>query len=131
MSAEHIDHRRRKDVDLPIDVKVARVVLADLGTESLHDLVLVEILADPSEFFVAEVATLALLAHVVDVLAGPLVRSDESIVAVDRGGNTRPNGLAVVAVLNQALAARKGIIHGLALAFVEDSRPATDTITTG
>ncbi|GJC86760.1 hypothetical protein ColLi_09599 [Colletotrichum liriopes] len=112
--------------EVAVDVEVAAVVAVDLGTEGILDLILVEVLADPAKSRVAEVAAvLALAADVVDVLAGALVGADEGVVAVDAGGNARPDTAGVVAVLDQALAAGESVVHGLAFALVEDSGVAT------
>ena len=61
-------------------------------------------------------------------LTGSLVRTDECIVAVDACRNTRPNAFAIVAVLDQALAAGESVVHSLTFTFVENSRvPALST----
>lgn len=118
--------------EVAVDVKVAAVVAVDLSTEGLLDLILVEVLADPAKGRVAEVAAvLALATDVVDVLAGALVRADEGVVAVDAGGNARPDAARVVAVLDQALATGKSVVHGLALALIENSLVATLTASHG
>jgi len=74
--------------EVSVNVEVARVVLADLGTESLHDLRSVEVLADPVELIVAQAVAAALLGDVVRVAASLLVRTDHGVVAVDGGRNT-------------------------------------------
>lgn len=108
-----------------IDIEVAAIVGRDLGAEGLHDLLVVQVAADPAELGVAQVAAvLALAADVVDVLARALVGSQERVVAVDGGRHAGPDALAVVAALDQRLAAREGVVHGLAFAFVEDGGPA-------
>ena len=56
-----------------------------------------------------------------------MIWADQSIVAVNACWNARPNALAIVAVLDQALAARKSILHSLAFALIKDSRPSTFT----
>jgi len=118
-------HPVASEEEVPVDVKVARVVLADLGAESLHDLGSVEVLADPVELIVAETIAAALLCDVVRVAASLLIRTDHGVVAVDGGRNTRPDALAVVAALNQAQATRQGVVHSLALLRVKDSRGTT------
>lgn len=118
-------HPVASEEEVSVDVKVARVVLADLGTESLHDLRSVEVLADPVELIVAEAVAAALLCDVVRVAASLLVRTDHGVVAVDGGRNTRPDALTVVAALDQAQATRQSIVHGLALLRVKDSRRTT------
>lgn len=115
--------------EVAVDVEVAAVILAHLSTEGLHDVGLVEVGTDPVELLVAQVAALALLANIVDVLASALVRTNHGVVTVDGGRDARPDTLAVVAVLDQALATREGVVHGLALALIKNSGPAT--VTTG
>lgn len=111
--------------EVSVDVKVAGVVLADLGAESLHDLGSVEVLADPVKLIVAKTVAAALLGNVVRVAASLLVRTNHGIVTVDGGGNTRPDALAVVTALNQAQATGQGVVHSLALLGIKDSRRAT------
>ena len=113
--------------EVAVDVHVARVVLADLGTKSLHDIGAVQVLLDPLKLVVAEIAARALGADVVRVLTSALVRTDHGVVAVNASGHARPDALAVVARLNELLAARKRVVHGLALLLVENSGPATVT----
>ncbi len=67
----------------------------------------------------------ARLADIIDVLASALVRSNHSVVTVDGGRHARPDRLRFVAVLNEAGTARVGIVHGLALALIQDGGPAT------
>ena len=112
--------------EVAVDVKVAAVVAGNFSAESIHDILLVEVLADPAQGAVAEVAAiLALSTDIVDVLAGSLIRANESIVTVDRGGDTAPHTSAVIAVLNEALATRERVIHALALGLVQDGGVAT------
>lgn len=112
--------------EVAVDVKVAAVVAVDLGAEGLLDGILVQVVGDPAKSRVTQVAAvLALATDVVDVLSGALVRADEGVVAVDAGGDARPDAARIVAVIDQALAAGKSIVHGLALALVENSRVAT------
>lgn len=114
--------------EVAVDVEVARFIAGNLSTESLDNLGLVEVLADVAESGVAEVTLiLALATDIVDVLTGPLVRAENGVVAVNRSRNARPDTLAVVAVLDQGLAARESIVHGLASGFVNDAGPATIT----
>ena len=54
-----------------------------------------------------------------------MVGTNESIVAVDTRGDTRPDTFAIVTVLDQTLAAGKCVIHRLAFAFVKNSRVST------
>ena len=111
--------------EVAVDVEVAAVVGVDLCANGLHDLLLVEVRGDPVNLVIAEVVVTAGSADVVDVLASALIRANHGVVAVDGGGHTAPNRLGSVAVLNEAGAARVGIVHGLALALVKNSRPAT------
>lgn len=116
--------------EVAVDVKVARVVAIDLSANSLNDLGLVQVVADVAHGRVAEVgAILALTTNVVDVLSGALVRGKEGVVTVDGGRDTNPSALRTVARLNHGLAARKGVVHGLAGALVQDSW--VTTVTTG
>ena len=108
--------------EVSVDVKVARIVAADFGSERLHDIFSVKILGDIAEGRVTEVVgILALSADVIYVLAGSLVWTNHSIVAVDACWDTRPNALAVIAALDETLAARKSIVHSLTLARIENS----------
>lgn len=114
--------------EVAVDVEVARVVRRDLSAKCVDHILLVEVLGDPAQRAVAEVGgVLALTADVVDVLAGALVGPDERVVAVDAGGHAGPHALALVAVLDQGLAAGEGVVHSLAFAVVENSRPAAVT----
>ena len=116
--------------EVTVDVKVARVVRRDLDTKFGLYLLLVEEFRDPSERRVAQVrAIFALAAHVVDVLSSALVGAHHRVVTVDAGRDAGPDTLALVAAFNQRLAACKGVVHSLALAFLENSWPAA--ITTG
>jgi len=105
----------------------------------LLDFFLVKIFANIAKCRIAEVAGVFALAtdiiHVLErgsvtapkggrrftYLASLLVGTNESIIAVNTRRDTRPDALAIVAVLDQTLAARKCIIHGLTFAFVENS----------
>ena len=112
--------------EVAVDVHVAAVIAVDLNTKSGLNIVLVEVLRDPAESRVAEVATvLAVATDVVDVAASALVRTHHGVVAVDAGGNARPDAAGLVASLDEVLASRKGVVHGLALALVQDRGVAT------
>lgn len=112
--------------EVTVNIKVARIVGRNLDTKRLHNVLLVQVLRSPSESRIAEVRIiLALSADIVDVLAGTLVRTDHSVIAVDGGWDTRPDGLRLITLLDQRLAARKRVIHGLALRLCENSRVAT------
>lgn len=120
-------HPVATEKEVAVDVEVARLVVADLGTDGLHDLLLVEVALYPIKLVVAEAVATTRLADIIDVLAGALVRADHSVVAVDGGRHTAPDRLGVVAVLDQAKAARKSVVHGPAGALVQDSGPTTLT----
>ena len=112
--------------EVSVDVKVARIIVADFSSERLQDILPVQVLADITESRVAKVVLIfTLAANIVDVLPGPLVWTDHSIVTVDTGRDARPNTLTVVAVLNEALAARKRVVHSLAFALRENSFVST------
>jgi len=113
--------------EVAVDVEVARLVVGDLSADGLHDLLLVEVALYPVKLVVAERVAAARLADIVDVLTGALVRTDHSVVTVDRGRHAGPDGLGVVAVLNEAGATGVGVVHGLALRLIKDSGPATLT----
>ena len=111
--------------EVAVDVEVAAVVAGDLGAERLHDLLVVQVAADPAELGVAQVAAvLALAADVVDVLPGALVGAEERVVAVDGCRDAGPDAFAVVTALDERLAAGERVVHGLAFAFVEHGRPS-------
>jgi hypothetical protein len=50
-----------------------------------------------------------------------LIWTDHSVVTVDACWYTGPNTLTIVAVLDQALATRKSVLHSLAFALIKDS----------
>ena len=114
--------------EVTVDVEVARFVTLSLGADSLPHVLLVEVVADVAHALVAQVGLiLALSANIVDVLAGALVRSQESVVTIDRGWDTNPGALAVVARLNHLLATGQSVVHSLAALLVQNSRVATVT----
>jgi len=115
--------------EVAVDVEVAAVVRVDLCTDGLHDFLLVEVRGDPVDLIVAKAVAAAGAANIIDILAGALVWANHSVIAIDRGRNTAPHRLRVVAVLDQASTAGIGVIHRLALALIKNSRPAT--LTTG
>ena len=116
---------------VPVDIKVAPIVAVDLNTKSLHNLGLVQVIVDPAKLGVAQAAVFARHTHVVWILAGLLVGSENGTVAVDRRGNTGPDASTIVTALDQGLAAREGIVHGLASALVDDCWPASITASHG
>jgi len=72
--------------EVPVDIEVARIVAADFGTESIHDILLVQVLADIAEGRIAKVALiLALSTDIINVLASFLVWANHGIIAVDTG----------------------------------------------
>ena len=120
-------HPVAAEEEVAVDVEVAGFVVADLGADGLHDLLLVEEALYPVELVVAEAVAAARLANVVNILASALVGADHGVVAVDGCGHTAPDGLRAVAVLDQAQAAGQSVVHGPAGALVQDSGPATVT----
>lgn len=109
--------------EVSVDIEIAAVIAADFDAKLLLNFLLIQILADVAESRIAEVARIfALPTNIIDVLASSLVRTDECIVAIDACRDTRPDAFAIVAVLDQALAARESVVHSLAFAFVENSR---------
>lgn len=114
--------------EVAVDVKVARIVRRDLDTKLGLYLLLVEELRDPAERRVAQIrAVFALAAHVVHVLSSALVWAHHGVVTVDAGRDAGPDALTLVAAFNQRLAACKGVVHSFAVAFPENSWPATIT----
>ena len=114
--------------EIAVDVHVAAVVAINFGTKSLHDLGPVQVLRDPSERGVAEVAAvLALAADVVNVLSSALVGADESVIAVDAGRHTGPGAPGIVAALDKRLAAGERVVHRLAFALGKYGGVATIT----
>lgn len=118
--------------EVAVDVKVARVIAVNFGTEGLTNALLVEVLGHVAHALVAQIrGVLALAADVVDVLAGALVRGKQSVVAVDRGRDTDPGALAIVAGLDHGQTAGKSVVHGLARSLVEDGWVTTLTASHG
>ena len=117
--------------EVPVDIEIARVIAADFDAELFLDILLIEELADPVQFRIAQVAILALLTDIIYVLASSLEWADHGVVAIDACRNTRPHALAVVAILNKALAAGKGIVHRLAFTVIENSRVSAITASHG
>jgi len=112
--------------EISVNIEVAAVIAADFNAELLLNLFLVQELADPAKSRVAKIAGIfTFAANIIDVLASLLVWSNHGIVAVDACRNTRPDALAVVAVLNHALAARQSVLHRLTLSGTKNSRIAT------
>lgn len=112
--------------EVAVDIKVAAVVaIHRLHSESSHNVSLVEILVNVAQAGIAEAAALAVDAHVVRVATRLLVGSEDLVVAVDRGRHAAEPALAFVAAADHGLAARQGVVHGLALAFTQDSIVAT------
>ena len=54
-------------------------------------------------------------------LASSLVRGEQRIVAIDACRDAGPDALAIVAILDQALAARKSVLHSLTFTCIENS----------
>jgi len=112
-------HPVTMEEEIAVNVHIARIIATNFSTQGLHDVALVEIFGDVFKDLVAQSgAFFTLLANVVNILAGALVRADKGIVAVNGSRNTSPSAVAVIAVSDHRLAARQGIVHGLAGAFV-------------
>lgn len=111
--------------EIPVNVKVAAFIAVHLCTKSVHNFWLIEPFADPTNLLVAKRVLAAGNTYIIRILSSPLIWADDSVVAVDSGGNAGPNTFTVVATLYERLAARKRIIHRLALALINDSWPAT------
>jgi hypothetical protein len=62
---------------------------------------------------------------VINIVSSSLIWAEDRVVAIDASRYTGPNTLAVIAVLDKLQAARKGIIHCLALILVKDTGPTT------
>lgn len=118
--------------EVAIDIEVAALVAVDLNSQSVLYPFLVQVLADVAEHGVAKITGIfTFTAHIIDVLPGTLERADHSVIAVNRSGDTGPDTLTLVAALDQGLAAGEGIVHGLALALVEDGWPSSITACHG
>lgn len=116
--------------EVAVDVKVAGFVGGNLSSESLHNLLLVQVLRNPSKLGIAEVVVvLARATDVVDVDTGALVRTNHGVVTVDGGGDTGPDRLGLVARLDQRGTTGKRLVHGLALRFGKDS--GVSSLSTG
>lgn len=125
-------HPVTSEQEIPVDIGVAAFVAVNFSAERLHNLRLVEPFADPSKLSVAKRSTiLTLHTDVVGILSGTLVGANDSVVAVDCCGHARPNALAIVAAFDEGLAARKCVVHCLALALVDNSWPASITASHG
>lgn len=112
--------------EVSVDVEVARIIAADFSSESVHNIFPVQVLADIAKSRVAKVAgVFTLSTDVVNILASSLVWPDHSIVAVDACWDTRPNALAVVAVLDETQTPGKCVVHGLAFTLIEHSGVST------
>ena len=82
-------HPVTSEQEVSVHIEVAAFIAVNLSAKGLHHLRLVEPFADPSELSVAQGPTiLALDTDVVRVLSSALVRSDDSIVAIDCCWNT-------------------------------------------
>lgn len=104
-----------------VNVGVAALVISNLGTDSLHDFGLVEVLGDPRGLGVAKVGLiLALLTDIVHVVSRALEGTNQSVVTVNGTGHARPGATRIVAVLDQRLAAGQSVVHRLALALIEN-----------
>ena len=114
---------------IAVNVKVAALIAVNLHTKSLHDFWFVQVLGNVSWSGIAKVARIfAFLPDIVDVLASALVWTYHCVVAIDGGWYTAPDALTIITALDERLATRQGVVHRLALALAEDTRP--DTLTT-
>jgi len=112
--------------EVSVDIKVAAVITANFNTKLLLNIGSVQEVADPAKSRVAQVAAVfAFATDIINVLSSSLVRSDECVVAVNACWDAGPNALAVIAVLDQALATRKSVIHSLTFALVENGWVST------
>lgn len=112
--------------EVAVDVKVAAIIRVDrLNAESLHYVLLVQVLVDGGETWIAQATSLAVYANIVRISACLLVRTDHLVVAIDGGRNTAQPALALVAAGDHGLAPRKGVVHALTLALVQDSIVST------
>ena len=114
--------------EVAVDIEIATIVAVCLHSQRFQHMRLVQVFRDPVKLLVAKAAAVgALDADVVRVLAAALVGANDGVVAVDAGGDTGPDATAIVAAFDERFAAGEGVIHGLAFAFAEDSRPAAST----
>ena len=93
--------------EVAVDIEVAAVVAVNFDTEGVHDILLVQVIANPTKSAVAKVVViLALSADVIDVLASALIGADELVVTVDGSRNARPDTAGLIAVTDERLATR-------------------------
>lgn len=118
------------ELEVTVDVEVARVIAVDLGANRFANLALAQVFTGVAHGAVAEVArVLTVATDIVGIPASALVRSDEGVVTVDGSRNAQEDALGAVAPLDHGLAAGQSIVHGPALRLIQDSWVAT--ITTG
>jgi len=116
--------------EVAIDVEIARLEFGNLASQSFHNLRIVQVLADPVHFIVAErVAALARTTDVIDIRAGTLVRADHGIVAINRSRNTGPDRSRAVAALDKTGTPGIGRIHSTTLRLAKNG--LVSTLTTG
>ena len=88
--------------EIPVDVKVATIVIIDFSAKGLEYFGLVEPFGDVAKLGVAKGSLIfAFGTDVVDVLTSALVRLKESVVAVDGGWDTGPDAVGIVTVLDE------------------------------
>ena len=77
-------HPVTSEQEVSVHIEVAAFIAVNLSAKSLHHLRLVKPFADPSELSVAQRPTiLALDTDVVRILSGALIRSNDSVIAID------------------------------------------------
>ena len=82
-------HPVSSEQEVSVHIEVAAFIVVNLSAKSLHHLRLVEPCADPSKLSVAKRSTiLALNTDIVRILSSALVRSNDSVVAIDCCWNT-------------------------------------------
>jgi hypothetical protein len=116
--------------EVAIDVKIARLELGNLASQSFDNFWIVQVLADPLHFIVAKrVTAFARTTDVIDIRAGTLVRADHSIVAIYRSRNTGPDRFGAIAVLDKFGTSGIGRIHSTTLRLAKNG--LVSTLTTG
>lgn len=113
--------------EVSVDVEITGFVVVDFCTDGFLYIVLVQVVVDILQSWVAQIAAFTFLSDVVNVFTGTLVRSQLGVVTVDGGWNTRPDGLRVVARLDQAQTTLQRVLHGGTLFGGQDGRFATFT----
>jgi hypothetical protein len=120
-------HPVTSEHEVAVDVHVAAVVRANLGSDGLHNLGPVKVFSDPAKSSVAKIAIFARTTNVVDIATGALVGTNHVVVAVHGGGHAEESTAGFLATRDETLATLEGVVHGLALALAENSLVATLT----